>query len=314
MDSFISNLTIYIASFLLVWFGSGLIISSVSRFSSKLRLSPFAFSFVFLGLLTSIPEFSVGLQSVVSHKPEIFVGNLLGGIIVLFLVVIPLLAIFGNGISLKHELDPRTTIATLGVILLPSLFVLDRKVTTLEGIILIVAYLGLLFLVERRNGIFDRQNKELSNIKAYSYADLFKILLGIIVVFIASFLISNKTTYFAEVLNVSPYYIGLLVIALGTDIPELSLAVRSVLSGKKEIAMGDYIGAAAASTFLFGFMTVISQGEVLTISNFYVTFIFIALALFLFYLFFRTKNYISRRSGFILLGVYLLFLVSEILT
>ena len=155
---FFVNILLYLISFFFIWFGAGLIVSSASKFSTKLRLSPFAFAFVFLGILTSIPEFSVGLQAVASNKPEIFVGNLLGGIVVIFLVIIPLLAIFGNGISLKHELDNKTLLATLGVILTPSIFILDKKVTTLEGAILVVFYLVLLFLVERKNGIFNRRN------------------------------------------------------------------------------------------------------------------------------------------------------------
>ncbi|MBI2420894.1 MAG: hypothetical protein HYV38_02310 [Candidatus Levybacteria bacterium] len=262
------NFSFYIIAFILIWFGSGLIVSSTSKFSQNLRLSSFAFSFVFLGLLTSTPEFSVGLQAVANHEPSIFIGNLLGGIIVLFLVIIPLLAVLGNGISLKNELDDKTTLATLGVILAPSLFILDKKVTNLEGVILIVLYIVLFILVEKKNGIFDRSNSQLLNIKAYSYKDILKILVVIGLVFVASSIIVDKTIYFAELIKISPFYISLLVIALGTDLPEITLVVRSVFSGKKDIAMGDYIGAGAASTLLFGIFTLLNQGEVLTVSFF----------------------------------------------
>ena len=161
-----------------------MIVSSASKFSTKLRLSPFAFSFIFLGILTSIPEFSVGLQAVTSSRPEIFVGNLLGGILVIFLVIIPILAVFGNGISLKYELDNKTLLVTMGVIIAPSLFILDKKITTFEGAIMIFLYTILLFFVEGKNGIFDKKNDQLLNIKAYSYKDLLKMLLGIYVIFV----------------------------------------------------------------------------------------------------------------------------------
>jgi cation:H+ antiporter len=177
------NTLLYVASFVLIWYGSGLIVAAASKFSNKLRLSAFAFSFIFLGLLTSIPELSVGLQAVADNDPEIFVGNLLGGIIVLFLLVIPLLAVFGNGISLKHELDKKTLLTTLGVILLPSILVLDRKITNIEGGLLIIAYVALLYFVERKNGIFDKDNKRLLNAKAYSVGDIIKIIAGIVLVF-----------------------------------------------------------------------------------------------------------------------------------
>lgn len=306
------NTLLYVASFVMIWYGSGLIVSAATKFSNKLRLSAFAFSFIFLGLLTSIPELSVGLQAVADNDPEIFVGNLLGGIIVLFLFVIPVLAVFGNGISLKHEVDKRTLFITLAIILLPSLTVLDKKVSNIEGGMLVAAYITLLYVVERKNGIFDKDNKRLLNTKAYSIGDFIKILSGIILVFLSSNIIVDKTIYFADIFNISAFYIGLLIIALGTNLPELSLAIRSVISGNREVAMGDYLGSSAVNTILFGVFTILSNGEVITISNFSMTFVFIATALLLFYIFFSTKQFISRKNGIALLGIYIMFILFEI--
>lgn len=306
------NTLLYVVSFVIIWYGSGLIVSAASKFSNKLRLSTFAFSFIFLGLLTSIPELSVGLQAVADNDPEIFVGNLLGGVIVLFLFVVPILAVFGNGINLKHELDKKTLFITLTIILLPSLTVLDKKVTNVEGGMLVAAYIALLYFVERKNGIFDRDNKQLLNAKAYSVGDIIKILFGIILVFLSSNIIVDKTIYFAGIFDISAFYIGLLVIALGTNLPELSLAIRSVISGNKEVAMGDYLGSAAVNTILFGVFTLLSNGEAITINSFSVTFLFVATALLLFYIFFSTKQFISRKNGFVLLGIYMLFILFEL--
>jgi cation:H+ antiporter len=290
-----------------------MIVSAASKFSKRLKLSPFAFSFVFLGILTSMPEFSVGLQSIADKQAQIFVGNLLGGIVVIFLVIIPMLAVFGNGVSLRHELDQNTLLAAFGVILAPSLFILDKRVTPIEGAILIILYGILLYLVQRKNGIFDKNNAQLLNIKAYSYKDILKILIGIVVVFVSSSIIVDKTIYFAGILKISPFYISLIIVALGTDLPELSLAIRSVVLGKKELAMGDYLGTAAVSTFLFGLFILLHQGEILTDSNFLITFLFISLALCLFYYFSRIKNFISRKNGFVLLGLYIIFVALELL-
>ena len=306
------NLLIFVAAFLLIWLGSGLIVSTMDKFSRKLRLSPFTISFVVLGILTSIPEFAVGLTSVTEGDPEIFVGNLLGGIPVLFLFIIPLLAVFGNGIQLKHELDTKKMLATLGVILAPSLLVLDKRVTNAEGVILIIMYGMLLILIQRKRGIFAIDPMTQLQSKYYSPKDVLKLLAGIGLVFISSHFIVDQTLYFSKLFTVSPFFISLLLLSLGTNLPELSLAVRSVYLGKKDIAFGDYMGSAAANSLLFGIFTLLNKGEVLTINNFFTTFFFIALALFLFFLFSRSKNNISRNEGFILLGVYLLFLLLEV--
>ncbi|MBP9716792.1 MAG: sodium:calcium antiporter [Candidatus Levybacteria bacterium] len=306
------DLIIYVAAFFFIWLGSGFIVSSTSKFSEKLKLSSFAVSFLLLGILTSTPEFSVGLQAVADHNPGIFVGNLLGGIVVIFLFIIPLLAIFGNGINLRHEMDNKTLLATMGVILAPSVTVLDKKVTNLEGFVLIILYLVLVFVIQRKNGLFSRENNKLLEKKSYSFKDILKILVGIAIVFISSSLIVDKTTLFAEVLNVPVFYIGLVVIALGTDLPEMTLAIRSVISGKKDIAMGDYVGAGAASTLLFGIFTILNKGEVITISSFIFTFGFIASGLGLFYYFSRAKNFISRKNGIFMIFIYISFIVFEV--
>lgn len=308
---FATNLLLYIISFAVIWFGSGLIIASTGKFSKRLRLSSFTFSFVFLGILTSIPEFSVGLQAVADNDPEIFVGNLLGGITVVFLLIIPVLAVFGNGINLRHELGAKTLLFAMFVMLSPAFFVLDKKVSMNEGVILILLYVVLLLIVQRKNGIFDTENTNMLEARAYSAIDILKILVGIGLVFISSSIIVDKTLYFAEVFNISAFYISLVVIAIGTNLPELSIAVRSVVTGKKEIAMGDYLGSASANTLLFGVFTVLHNGEVLTESNFFIPFFFILTALVFFYVLSRTKQYISRRDGIVFLVVYFLFLAVE---
>lgn len=308
----IVNLVLYILGFVLIWFGSGLIVSSTTNFTKKLRLSPFAFSFVFLGLLTSTPEFSVGLQAVAGHDAEIFVGNLLGGIPVLFLVVIPVLASLGNGISLKHELDNKSLLLTMGVILAPSVLLLDRRITNGEGAVLILLYLLLVFLVERKQGVFDKEHTKLLDFKAYSYKDVFKILLGVALVFVSSNIIVDQTMYFASLFSISAFYISLIAISMGTNLPELSLAIRSVRGGKKDVAMGDYMGSAAANTLLFGIFTLLHRGEVLTINNYIVTFLFILTSLVLFYVFSKSKQEISRKEGLVMLSIYILFVILEL--
>lgn len=306
------DIIIYLLSFVVIWYGAGLIISSVSMFSKKFKLSSFAISFVLLGLLTSTPEFAVGVQSLAEHDPEIFVGNLLGGIPVLLLFVIPVLAIFGNGVSLKNELDHSTFLATLTVILMPSLLILDKRITTIEGVILILFYLMLLLLVEKKHGFFDKANLDLINTRKFSLNDIVKILVGIGLVFISSSMIVDKTIYFAEIFSISAFYISLIAISIGTNLPELSLAVRAVVTGKKDIAMGDYMGSAAANTFLFGLFTLMNGGEVLTVNNFVVTYMFIASAILIFYVLFLTKNHISRLNGIMMFLVYVGFVVYEL--
>ena len=122
-----------------------------------------------------------------------------------------------------------------------------------------------------------------------------------------------KTVFaFSEIFQIPSFYISLIVLSLGTNLPELSLAIRAILSGKKEIAFGDYLGSASANTLLFGFFTLFNDGEVLTVNNFLMTFIFIALGLGMFYFFSKSEKNISIKEGAALLMVYIAFVVFEL--
>ena len=307
------DFSLYILSFIAIWFGAGLIVSSVEDLSKKLNISSFAVSFFVLGILTSIPEASVGINSIIDGNPEIFVGNLIGASLVLFLLVIPLLAFFGNGIRLAHQLDGKSLLVSLAVVASPVYFILDKKVTPFEGSFLIFLYIILFYLIEKKKGLLEKIREVTSVRKTHILEDIMKIIAGSAIVFYASSMIVDKTIYFSGVFNISSYLISLLVLSIGTNMPELSLAVRAITLGKKDIALGDYVGSAAANTLFFGLLAILNRSEV-NVSNHYIeTFVFTILGLGLFYYFTRSKNDISRREGVILLIVYFMFVLIEII-
>ena len=306
------SLAIYLLSFVALWVGAGLIIKSIDGFSKHLKLSPFSISFFFLGLLTSIPEIAVGFSAVSQGTPEIFVGNLLGGITVIFLFIIPILAILGRGIKLTNQLDKKTLLLALTVIAAPSFLILDKRVTNLEGTLLIGLYLILFFFVERNRGFFDRHNDRAVHLKSFSLMDIMKLLLGVGIVLIASRYAVSKTIEFAAFLNISTFLASLIILSLGTNLPELSLAIKSIVTDKKDIALGDYLGSAAANTLVFGFFTILNKGEVLTTNNFFTSFLFIEIALGMFYHFTRSEKNISRKEGIVMILVYVVFVALEL--
>lgn len=307
----LNHIIFYAALFFVLWLGAGLIISGVEVFSKRLKISPFASSFFVLGLLTSIPEFAVGLTSVVEQKPDIFVGNLLGGIPVIFLFVIPLLAILGRGVKINHGISSTNLVLAFGVIAAPAIAALDRSISNAEGVMCILLYILLFFVLERKKGLVSLMSQKSKTKKSLSGSMMVKIVVGTLLVFGSSHFILNETLYFARILGVAPYYASLILLALGTNIPELSLAVRSALAGKKDIAFGDYMGSAAANTLLFGIFTLFIHGKTFAIDDFLTTFIGVVGGLGIFYFFSISKKEISRLEAFCLIGLYGAFIWFE---
>lgn len=307
----LDNIILFLVSFFFIWMGSGWIVASADKLSKKMKLSSFAVSFFILGLLTSIPEFALGITAVNNNDPEIFVGNLLGGIVVMFLFVIPMLAVFGKEIKLSHDLDRKRILTALAVIVLPSVFILDQKISQVEAVIMIGAYFIALIIIQAKKGIFSESSANAIANKSYSFLDLMKVLAGILIVFLSSHMIVDKTLYFSEILNVSSFYIGLIVLSVGTNLPELSIALRSVIHGKKDVAFGDYLGSACANVLLMGALTLLYKGTVTAVNHFHIVFLFTAIGLTLFYFFARSEKKITRGEGLILILIYALFLTAE---
>lgn len=303
---------LYFLSFFVLWFGAGLIIKGVDELSKKINLSSFSVSFFVLGLLTSVPEFSLGINSILIGDPEIFVGNLIGGSVALLLLVIPFLAILGGGIKLCHQLDEKNLIFSLLVVIAPVFFIADNLVTRTEGVFLIMIYFILVYFIEKKKGLLEKVKDSFITNKTHIVEDIGKTLVGVVIVFLTSRYLVNQTVYFSQILKAPLFLVSFLILPFGTNLPEFSLAIKSIISKKKEIAFGDYLGSAAANSFLFGFLTLLN-GKRVNVSRYsMITLILMLFSFFLFYIFSRSKNDISKEEGGILLLTYLLFILVEI--
>lgn len=307
------NIIFYFISFFLIWYASGIIVNSLTRFTKKLKLSTFAVSFFVLGILTSIPEFAVGINSIIQQKPGIFIGNLLGASLALFILVIPILAVLGNGVKMVHQLSTDNLIFTLLFVAAPTFLIADNVLTRTESVFLILMYVILFYFIEKKHGLFVNVREGIENFKdKNAVEDIIELLLACVIVFVTSQYIVTQTIYFSELLSVSPFLISIVVLSIGTNLPELSLAIRAVMAGKREVALGDYLGSAAANSLLFGIFTFLNGARINIETYSYKTMGMMLLGLGVFYYFSRSKQDISRREGKILLLVYLLFLVVEI--
>ncbi len=301
------QILVFLGSFIMMWYGTGKVVSAADKFSRKLRVSSFAFSFLVLGVLTSTPELAVGLTAVAENKPEIFAGNLIGGIPVLFMFVIPLLAIFGSTLKLKNNISQRNLVLSFVVMAAPAFFILDQKITILESFLFVAIYLILVFFVQREKGIFDNENRNLLSVKSYSLKDILNVLFGVGLVFVASHYIVDGALYFADLFNLSNFFVGLILLSMGTNLPELSLAAKAVLTGKKDVAFGDYVGSGATNTLLFGLFGIIYGKTVVVADHFLGSFLVLCLGLLLFFLFAKSKFELSRGEGWILISVFTFF-------
>ncbi len=312
LNSLLIHSALYFLSFLLVWVGSGLVVSSISHLARSWRLPAFIISFFILGLLTSLPEITISTIAILNDDPVIVAGNLLGGVIVLLLGVIPLLGVVGNGVKIPAQLDKKQLIFTLLVIVAPAFLTADQQLNKWEAVFLVLLYFSLLAFFSFQSTIWDRVRSGLVQKNKNWVKLLVRTFIGIAFLIGASHQIVNSTLYFADEFHVSPFFVSLIIVAIGTNLPEISIVFRSILSKKRDVAFADYLGSASANTLLLGVFTFLHGQTIYLPNHFFQRFAFLALGLVLFFFFARSRNSLSRKESLILLCLYVSFILFEI--
>lgn len=295
----------------LMWLASGLVIRGIERFARNTRVSTFASSFLILGVLTSLTEISVGFNAVLEKKPSIFVGNLIGGSFVILLLIIPVLAIFSGGITLRHRLDQKRLLFFLVLIAAPMFMTLDGRVSIADAVLLVIFYLVFFYFFQDDQGILDRLSHRDKGSNKSIMADIVGVVIGAIIIYYAGKILVDKTIILSQVLAVPPLLLSLLLLSLGTNLPELTIAFRSLKRHHSEIAFGDYIGSAATNSALFAVLTFIHGSFNLETRGFTPVFMIMVIGFSLFFIFARVKDRISPAEGLVLILIYLLFLLFQ---
>lgn len=297
------------AAAVVLWLSSRVLVDSIDRYAKRNHRERFVVAFFVLGLVTSISEFSVALNSLVRGVPDVSAGNLLGASFVIFFLIVPLLAIGGRGITLSHMLSRYCAFVAFVAVLTPSLLAIDGEVTLLDGTLALVAYGLVIVCVHRLHAKASRHTKGASF--AEQAADLLKVLIAALFIFIAGHFLVEETVYFAGALTLPASLIGLLVLSIGTNVPEITIAIRSILSNRAEIAFGDYLGSALTNTLIFGLLPFVSGSFMVSTGATVAFATLFAFGTLSFFLFTQTKRTITRAEGTVLLAFYAAFVTLQ---
>lgn len=309
----IINLAIFIASLAVIWLSAGKIVESVESFSHRMRISPFSFSFFVLGIFTSAPEFIIGVNSLLQKRPDIYVGNLLGASLVLFGLVIPLLAVTSGYVKFQYTLSQPQLLLVLLYIALPAFLAADQRLMASDGLLLLVFYPILWLLIDHK-GVVAQKLKAQLNSSSKANRKLWTNMIGSVVLLaIASHFLVGQVVNLAEYLAIPAFYISLLIVSIGGNIPELALILKSMSSGNKAVAFGNYLGSAATNSLILGMLVSLTAKPISLPTSLGSLLLFITTIIMLFYFFLRSQHKISRVEGLTLIGVYALFVLSELI-
>jgi len=278
-------------------------VKNIKYITSVLKIRLFAFGII-LGLITTLPELSVGINATIDKAASLSVGNLLGGIMVIFGLILGVSLILNREITTDGNI--KTIIPEIAIIFSPILFGLDGNYGLLDGLAMIFLYLGLIFYLYRSNLAFNLPNFNIINKNKIAKAAFISII-GIIAVLLASHWIVKTTLDLLNYINVSKLVVGVLIFAIGTNLPEITITIASWRKKTSELCLSHLLSSAFANVLILGILASIRPIAFTVSPNFWLLAISIAIILLSFLLFYLSGKKMDRREGYILLSIYILF-------
>ena len=140
--------------------------------------------------------------------------------------------------------------------------------------------------------------------------DFILFIIGVIFIFIGSNLLIDNSKLIAISLNISPFIIGLTLIAFGTSLPELIVSIVASFDEKGDIVLGNVVGSNIANIALV--LSLITIWKTIKIDYFslkeslrYIIFSTIVLVFLIIY------NKLIFISSFILLSIFITYIYSQ---
>jgi len=311
---------IYILLFLVSCFAlarSGAwVVKVLIRISRFLRLREFIVASFLMAFATSLPELFVGISSAIAKKPELVVGTIIGSNIIALTVMIGLGALLGKDLNIRGKVVRKASFYGAAYSVLPLVLMLDSVLSKGDGLILLASLFFYFFQLareeERFRKVFNNQSKGWKHFKIF-VKDIFLFLFGAGILLLSAEGIVFSASKLAETFNLSLMVIGAILVALGTSLPEISFETRAIMMGHKSMILGNIIGSVVINASLvLGVVALISPIYISNFSPYLIGAIFTLITCFFFQVFAKSDRKITEKEGVVLLGIYVLFVISEL--
>lgn len=304
---------------ILILAGSLVLLASASHFTIKsveklielTGLSEASAGFVILAILTSTPEITVALFSILEGTPGISVGDILGSNIFNIGAVLGILGMLGYMKKCCAELWMELTDILFFTSMIPLLLVISQFhifeiPSQIIGVVLLGVFIVNIYVMTKNRAPQVKVDASKPAKKEGWGMTVMKLLLGISCVFVAARFTVSSGISIAVSAGIAPILIGAKIVSIGTSLPELTIDFVAVRRGRVHLALGDIIGSNLTNlTLVLGLVLLFSPFAVdITIFTELLPFLLITTIILWRLL---SKGGISQVAGITLIMTYILF-------
>ncbi len=302
------DILIFIVSMGVLIYGADYIIEESEKIALHFNISPFIIGATLIALGTSLPEMAVSMSASMQGSGDIAVANVIGSTIFNISLVLGIVFLISKNINPERDLFAKDSAWSLFPIFIFILMGLDGKLSTLDGFLflgLMGAYL--LFLIQSNQ--MEELDEDLVKEKFGWAKTLALLLVGFVFVVGGADFAINSAGNIARDFGISEWMIGLFLVAFGTSLPELTVAIKAARANNADMAIGTIIGSNVANfTMVLGLSSIVNPLNV----DFSAYFFDIAAALIVsIMLVFITANKLYNKSAGIVLMTVLVLVISN---
>jgi cation:H+ antiporter len=336
----IAEIALFILGLVLLVKGSDIFVATAVKIAKQLGVSEFVIGLTLVALGTSIPEVGTSVVASLKHQGGIVLGNVIGSNIANINLIMGIVAL-SSILKTNRQMLVRDGYIMLAAGVLFALFMVNGVISRIEGFVLLLLYGAyVLFIVETRSTrdqlyhfkdfvvyffkfryirttgkVLFQDTPDESNpaaekpiSKSFLFKNLVIVLLSTVAIWFGANLLVEGAVIFANLLKIPDSVIGLSLVALGTSLPELGVALSAARKGLGNIVAGNIIGSNIANIFLIIGITGIITPLTITTSGIVISTGFMILMTVLFLLFIRSRWQLERAEGILLLLLYVIFL------
>ena len=242
-----------LAGLVLLTAGGESLVRGASALARKVGVSALVVGLTVVSTATSAPELAVAVGAVLAGEPELAVGNVVGSNIANVLLILGISALV-LPLAVKKRLVRLDLpfMVTVSVMLL--LLSLDRAISGLDGLILLATlavHAGVSVVLTRRHAArVGKPSEEDGEPEAEQKTAPTSVVVSLVLVaggvgllVLGATLLVDGAVNLAAALGISSLVVGLTVVAVGTSLPELAVAVIAVRRGQRDLAVGNVVGS-----------------------------------------------------------------------
>lgn len=309
----VKSIILLLIGFVLLVKFSDIFVDAISSIASHFKMSKMMIALTIGAFGTCTPELAISFMSVGSG--DIALANVIGSCIVNILLVIGMACLIApiklKNESVKKELPILLMVTTLFVISIVFHFIENSSVfsiTRFDGLLYIFLFAMFMFyifsVIKAKKGLFEVSDPKYSLVKSIIYT----IGCSIIIVLSSNLLVDNAKEL-SGLLNISTKIITMIIVVIGTSLPEMTMTVIAAKKGEFDIAIGNIIGTNIFNIGIVLGLPLLIFGGFTSINFSLVDIFFVQISALLLYIFAKNDKVLSRREGAVFVILFVIYYV-----